>query len=234
MSAFARAVSWMPGSWIRIRSSPCRVMVGSATPNWSTRLRIVSTPWRTASSRNRATARDCMVSLKRPAAWSSSLRSNDLNSLATVSASFHDCGEASSTTIEASPSRATRRAAIPRRSSAALKSSAARSVWLATCLSVSTPSTRWMPPCRSSPRLIAVFGGYRYQSEPRRTMRTITARDRRFLGILVDLHLHDAPDGRALELELHLIGDAQGHGLLGQVGDGPEHPARGDDLVAPF
>src|SRR5213593_3611931 len=231
MSALARSGSCTPGSWIRIRSSPCRVMVGSATPNWSTRLRIVSTPWRTASSRSRATARDCMVSLKRPAAWSSSLRSNDWNSLATVSASFHDCGEASSTTIEASPSRATRRAAIPRRSSAALKSSAARSVWLATCLSVSTPSTRWMPPCKSRPRLIAFFGGYRYQREPRRTTRTTTARVRRFLGILVDLHLHDAPDGRALELELHLIGDAQGHGLLGEIGDGTEHPARGDDLV---
>src|SRR5437899_1544157 len=36
MSAFARATSWMPGSWIRIRSLPCRVMVGSATPDWST------------------------------------------------------------------------------------------------------------------------------------------------------------------------------------------------------
>src|SRR2546426_11615818 len=232
MSALARSGSCTPGSWIRIRSSPCRVMVGSATPNWSTRLRIVSTPWRTASSRSRATARDCMVSLKRPAAWSSSLRSNDWNSLATVSASFHDCGEARSTTIQASPSRATRRAAIPRRSSAALKSSAARSVWLATCLSVSTPSKRWMPPCRSRPRLIAFFGGYRYQREPRRTTRTTAARGRRVLGILVDLHLHDAPDGAPFELELHLVGDAEGDGLVGEVGDGAEHPARRDDLDA--
>src|SRR5919198_4557404 len=165
---------------------------------------------------------------KRPAAWSSLLRSNVWNSFATVIASFHDCGDANSTTNEASPSRATRRCAIPRRSSPAAKSSAARSVWLATCLSVSTPSTRWIPPCRSSPRLIAFFGGYRYQSEPRRTTRTMPARVRRFLGILVDLHLHDAPDGRPFELELHLIRDAQGHGLLREIGDGAEHPARGD------
>src|SRR2546421_807107 len=231
ISALARSGSCTPGSWIRIRSSPCRVMVGSATPNWSTRLRIVSPPWRTASSRSRATARDCMVMVKRPAAGSSLVRSKDWNSLATVRASFHDCGEASSTTNDASPSRATRLAPMPRRSSAALKSSAARSVWLATCLSVSTPSTRWMPPCRSRPRLIAFFGGYRYQREPRRTTRTTMARVRRFLGILVDLHLHDARDGAAFELELHLVGDAQGHGLVGQVGDGAEHPARGDDLV---
>src|SRR5262249_38166902 len=173
-----------------------------------------------------------MVIRNRPAAWSSLVRSNVWNSLATVSASFHDRGEASSTTNDASPSRATRLAATPRRSSAALKSSAARSVWLATCLSVSTPSTRWMPPCRSRPRLIAFFGGYRYQREPRNTTRTMAARVRRFLGILVALHLHDASDGSSLELELHLIGDAQGHGLLGQVGDGAEHAAGGDHLVA--
>src|SRR5881396_898996 len=91
-----------------------------------------------------------------------------------------------------------------------------------------------MPPCRSRPRLIAFFGGYRYQREPRRTTRTTAARVRRFLGILVDLHLHDAPDGAPFELELHLVGDAEGDGLVGEVGDGAEHPARRDDLVAPL
>src|SRR2546430_12537497 len=35
-----------------------------------------------------------------------------------------------------------------------------------------------------------------YQREPRRTTRTTAARVRRFLGILVDLHLHDAPEDR--------------------------------------
>src|SRR5882724_3158393 len=217
---------------MRMRSSPWRAIVGSATLNLSIRFRSFSSTCLAASSRTWRCARACMVTLKRPTAGSSLLRSNVWNSLATVSASFQDCDAASSTTNEASPSRATRRVAMPRRSSAALKSSAARSVWLATCLSVSTPSTRWMPPCRSSPRLIAFFGGYRYQREPRRTTSTTAARVRRFLGILVDLHLHDARDGAAFELELHLIGDAQGHGLVAQVGDGPEHPARGDDLVA--
>src|SRR5437868_1639649 len=137
-------MSWIPGSWMRMRSSPWRAIVGSATLNLSIRLRSVST----------------------------------------------------------------------------------------TCLSVSTPSTRWIPPCRSSPRLIAFFGGYRYQSEPRSTTRTMMMRVRRFLGILVALHLHDAPDRRAFELELHLVRDTQGHGLVGEIGHGPEHAARGDDLVA--
>src|SRR5919201_4133989 len=89
-----------------------------------------------------------------------------------------------------------------------------------------------MPSCRSRPRLIAFFGGYRDQSEPISTSRTMTIRVRRFLGILVALHLHDAPDRRAFELELHLVRDTEGHGLVGEIGDGPEHAARGDDLVA--
>ena len=44
ISALARSGSCTPGSWMRMRSVPWRVIVGSATPNWSTRLRMVSTP----------------------------------------------------------------------------------------------------------------------------------------------------------------------------------------------
>src|SRR6266571_2897368 len=164
---------------------------------------MVSTPCRTEESASSRARRSLMASVKRPTPGSSAFRSNVENSEATVRASFHADGDDSSTTNAVSLSRATRLTPIPLRSSALLKSSAARSVCAASALGVSTPSTRWMPPCRSRPRLIAFVGGYRYQREPRRTTRTTAARVRRFLGILVDLHLHDAPDGAPFELELH-------------------------------
>src|SRR5438309_2297306 len=108
MRAFARVGSWTPGSWIRMRSAPWRVMTGSATPNWSTRLRMVSSPWRTASSWRRRISVSLITSLRRPAAASSLRRSKRWNSPATVSRSFQACGDASSTAIVAFPSRAMR------------------------------------------------------------------------------------------------------------------------------
>src|SRR5690348_5944665 len=167
-----------------------------------------------------------MASVKRPAFSSLSVTSKAVNSAATVSASFQLLALASSTAMRPRPSTATFLTPTPLRSRPFLKSSAARSVWLATCLSVSTPSTRWMPPCRSRPRLIAFFGGYRYHRDPRRTTRTTAARVLRFLGILVALHLHDARDGTPLELDLDLIGHAQRDRLVGHVRDRSEHPAR--------
>src|SRR5689334_1448632 len=89
-----------------------------------------------------------------------------------------------------------------------------------------------MPPCRSRPRLIAFFGGYRYHNDARRTTRTTAARVRRFLGILVALHLHHASDGSPLELELDLIGNPQRHGLVAEIRHRAEDTAGGDDLVA--
>ncbi len=47
MRSMARFGSLTPGSWMRIRSSPSGMISGSVTPNWSTRLRIVSRLWST-------------------------------------------------------------------------------------------------------------------------------------------------------------------------------------------
>src|SRR4030095_430367 len=232
ISALARSGSCTPGSWMRMRSVPWRVIVGSATPNWSTRLRMVSTPWRTASSRSCATTRSRMTSVNRPAFSSRSRTSKLLNSAATVSASFQFDALASSTTIDDKPSRATRLTPTPLRSRPFLRSSAARSVWLLTCLSASTPRTRWMPPCRSRPRLIRCLGGYRYQIERASTTATTPRRRPRFLGILVACTLHDAADRAAIELELHLVGHPQRDRVLAQAGDGAVQPTGGDDPIA--
>src|SRR6202008_33875 len=143
-------------------------------------------------------------------AFSSRSRTSKLlNSAATVSASFQLDGLARSTTTVDSPSRATRLIPTPLRSSPFLRSSAARSVWLVTCLSTSTPRTRWIPPCRSRPRLIRCLGGYRYQSEMTSTTATSPIRSPKFLGILVARALHDATDGAAIEFQLDLIGHAE-------------------------
>ena len=50
MRSLTRLGSSMPGSCTRMRSAPSRAISGSATPNSSTRLRIVSTAWDTALS----------------------------------------------------------------------------------------------------------------------------------------------------------------------------------------
>src|SRR5262245_1848570 len=234
MSVLARSGSCTPGSWIRMRSAPWRVMMGSATPNWSTRLRMVSTPCRTASSRSCATTRSRMFSVNRPAFSSRSCTSKLVNSAATVSASFQLVALASSTTIDDSPSRATRLTPTPLRSRPFFRSSAARSVWLLTCLSASTPSTRWIPPCRSRPRLIRCLGGYRYHSETASTTTTRPIRSPKFLGILVARSLHHAPDGASIELQLHLIGHAERDRVLAQRGDRAVQAAGGDDPVAPL
>src|SRR5215467_7991360 len=198
------------------------------------RLRIVSRPWRIASSRSWLTRRSFITSRKVPAAWSSSRRSNEESSATTVRESFHDCGLASSTLIAVLPSRAIRLTAMPLRSSADLRSSAARSVWLATCRSASTPSIKWMPPCRSSPRLIELFNGYRYQTETAMTARTRPMRSRRCLGILLALPCRHAADGGAVEFELDLVGDPQGHGVLVDPRHGAVQSAGGHHAVAPL
>src|SRR5262245_45820243 len=123
---------------------------------------------------------------------------------------------------------------MPLRSSALLRSSAARSVWLATCRSASTPSMRWIPPCRSSPRLIELRSGYRYHTETAMTARTRPTRRRRCLGILLALPRRHTADGGAVELELDLIGDPQGHGVLAEARHGAVQPAGGHDAVAPL
>src|SRR5262249_6244203 len=96
----------------------------------------------------------------------------------------------------------------------------------------SRPCTSATPPCRSTPRSLALLGAHKHHSEPNRTTRTTSARARRLLAILAALPLHDTPDRRSLELELDLIGDAKRDGLFAQIGDGAEHATRRDDLVA--
>src|SRR5690348_2433600 len=173
-----------------------------------------------------------MASVKRPAFSSLSVTSKAVNSAATVSASFQLLALASSTAMRPRPSTATFLTPTPLRSRPFLKSSAARSVWLATNLSASTPSTRWMPPCRSRPRLIRFFGGYRYHKETTTTTATSPMRNHRRLGILVAGDLHHAADGGPIELHLHLIGDAQGHRVLGEPGDRAVQAAAHDHAVS--
>src|SRR5206468_6790064 len=93
---------------------------------------------------------------------------------------------------------------------------------------------RWIPPCRSSPRLIALRGGYRYHTETTITAMTRPMRSRRCLGILLALPRRDAADGGAVEFELDLIGDPQGHGVLVDPRHGAVQPAGGHDAVAPL
>src|SRR5687767_7768741 len=89
-----------------------------------------------------------------------------------------------------------------------------------------------MPPCRSRPRLIALFGGYRNQRETRTTAATRPIRTQRFLRILVALDLRHAPDGRAVELELDLVPDAQRDRVLGEARHRPVQAARRHHAVA--
>src|SRR5262249_49410956 len=150
-----------------------------------------------------------------------------------VSASFQFFAEASWTTITLLPSRAMRLTPMPLRSRFAFKSSAARSAWLATAFSVSTPRTRWMPPCKSRPRLIVFFGGYTYQREPTTTAATRAILTQTRLGIFLRHSLHHHPGDRApIELELDLVGDAQRDGVLVQARHRPVEPARSDDTVS--
>src|SRR2546427_12287438 len=67
------------------------------------------------------------------------------------------------------------------------------------CLSVSTPSTRWMPPCRSRPRLIVRCGGERDQTEARNTTAARVTPHPRVLGILFVLWLPRSEEGRGGE-----------------------------------
>src|SRR5213594_3631263 len=61
---------------------------------------------------------------------------------------------------------------------------------------------------------------------------TRLTRDQTFLGILVVLRLEDPSDGATVELEPHLVRDAQHHLVVVEAGDRPVHPARRDDAVA--
>src|SRR5690242_13785455 len=94
-----------------------------------------------------------------------------------------------------------------------------------------------MPPWRSSPRLIVLSGGYRYHTETATTTATSPMRMprfRRMLGgrLLVALDGYDAPDRGPLELELHLVGHLQGHGVLGEPDHDPVEPTRRHDPIA--
>src|SRR5438132_1221877 len=93
---------------------------------------------------------------------------------------------------------------------------------------------RWMPPCRSRPRLIVLFGGYRYHTETATTTRTNPMRSRRFLGILLALPCRHAADGGAVEFELDLVGDPEHDGVLAEARHGAVQPARGHDAIAHF
>src|SRR5215470_5873143 len=93
-----------------------------------------------------------------------------------------------------------------------------------------------MPPWRSNPRLMVLSGGYRYHAETATTIATRPMRMlrfRRMLGgrLLVALGGHDAADRGPLELEPHLVGHFQGHGVLREPHHGPVEPARRHDPV---
>src|SRR6266850_2418273 len=64
------------------------------------------------------------------------------------------------------------------------------------------------------------------------TAATRAKRTRRCLGILLALPRHDTPDGAAVELELHLIVDTQGDGVLVEAGHRPVQPAAGHHAIA--
>jgi len=50
ISAFNSSAEPMPGTWIRIRSSPWRMIVGSRVPTSSIRRRTISSAWRMVRS----------------------------------------------------------------------------------------------------------------------------------------------------------------------------------------
>ena len=153
-------------------------MVGSATPNWSTRFRIVSRPWRTAKSRRRFTSGSVRFASSRPAAGSLAPTAKAGNSAMTARAAANVAGEVSWTWIPVIVRRVTW-APIPFRSRAVRTSAAVRSVTFSIALSTSTPRTRWIPPWRSSPRLIRCLGGYTYQPATTITTATTVMRNHR-------------------------------------------------------
>src|SRR5687768_12095638 len=94
-----------------------------------------------------------------------------------------------------------------------------------------------MPPCRSRPRLIAFFGGYRYQHDNSSTTATRPIRTQSDLRILVAACrlLHDAPDGAAVEFELHAaVGHPEHDGLVGEIENRAVHAARRHDPITFF
>ena len=93
-----------------------------------------------------------------PAAASLDLTVKFVKSFTTPWASLNAWGELSWTSTPVAPWRVTW-APMPFFSRAARRSAPARSTTFSSALSTSTPSTRWMPPCRSRPRLIVLPGG---------------------------------------------------------------------------
>ena len=161
--SLTRLGSSMPGSWTRMRSLPWRAISGSATPNSSMRLRIVSTACATALSS--ITRRDGSFRLKvhlppprrvRPVGQEPL---DGVFELGLVGLRRDRDGE------RRSPSGAPRRRARrPSLRAGASRAASSRSAFTASA--VLTCRTRWMPPRRSRPSLIAFFRASRSGGPP--------------------------------------------------------------------
>ncbi len=157
----ARWGSLIPGSCTRISFSPWGTITGSATPNWSTRFRIVSKPWRTADSSMDLASRGFIS--RRYKNFPSCSRNEATLKFPYWSARTwlkRSLAFASGRTMEIFPSgvRSTWRAGISFLARVSLISLAYLSRALSTAFCVSTSSKRCIPPRRSRPRLIFSVG----------------------------------------------------------------------------
>ncbi len=138
-------------------ASPCLAMVGSLTPHLSTRLRMALTAWSTALSLSCLTASSFIASSKKlpvTLRMYMSVYSSAIRFFALVTSG------AVTVTMPVSGSPFTSTPLISLRSSSAAISSARRTAFSRTALSTSTSMRRWMPPCRSSPRLRCLAGAH--------------------------------------------------------------------------
>src|SRR5437868_1744535 len=140
-----------------MEASPRLAMVGSETPHLSTRLRMAFTAWSTALSFSSLTASSFIERSNEPP---DTLRTYmSVKSVETRSLTLPISG-AVTVTIPVSGSPFTSAPLMPLRSSSAAISSARRTAFSRTARSTSTPITRWMPPCRSSPRFRCFAGAH--------------------------------------------------------------------------
>ena len=159
----------MPGTWIRMRSSPCRWIVGSRVPTSSIRRRMISSAWRTV----RSSVARCSASERRTTSVSPSPETSMSDAPADATEAT---GCASSRTAESAwpmpsglpsvtrnspgvpscrrivPTLSRRGRSVSRTSgqSASSRASYTSSTW--------TSARRCAPPLRSSPRLMIVEG----------------------------------------------------------------------------
>src|SRR5436305_2200992 len=138
-------------------ASPRLAMVGSETPHLSTRLRMAFTAWSTALSLSCLTTSSFIVSSK---VLPVTLRTYMSVYSSVIRFFALPTSGAFTVTTPVSGSPRTSAPLISLRSSSAEISSARRTAFSRTARSTSTPITRWMPPCRSSPRFRCFAGAH--------------------------------------------------------------------------